>query len=76
LGAQWLFGGLLGGALAGWATAAAAGSSHPWLLGAAIGVVAGALLGNFIATQLMTERLRPYFRRVMEERKDEIASIR
>lgn len=74
-GAPWLFGGLLGGALAGSGTAAAAGPGIPWFLGAAIGGIAGATLGNFIATHLMTERLRPYFRRVLEERRDEIEGI-
>jgi hypothetical protein len=73
--APWLFGGLLGGALAGCGVAAAAGSSHHWLLGAAIGGVAGAVLGNFIATHLMTELLRPYLRRVLEERGEELARV-
>lgn len=74
--APWLFGGLLVGALAGWGVAAAAGSSHHWLLGTAIGGVAGAVLGNFIATHLMTERLRPYLQRVLEERGEEIARVK
>jgi len=74
--APWLFGGLLGGALAGWGVAAAAGSSDHWLLGTTIGGVAGAGLGNFIASHLMTERLRPYLQRVLEERGEEIARVK
>ena len=74
--APWLFGGLLGGALAGWGVAAAAGSSHHWLLGTAIGGVAGAVLGNFIATHLLTGRLRPYLRRVLEDRGEESARVK
>lgn len=73
--APWLFGGLLGGALVGWGAAAAAGSCVSWLLGAIMGGAVGAVVGNFIATHLLTERLRPYFQRVLEERGDELAGI-
>ena len=75
-GAPWLFGGLLGGALAGWGMAAAAGSSHQGILGAALGGVAGGVLGNFIAAHLMTGQLRPYLRRVLAERGEEVAQVR
>ena len=71
-----LFGGLLGGALAGWGIAAAAGLGEHWLLGASIGAVGGAVAANFIATHSMTTRLRPYLRRVMEERREEMMRMK
>ena len=74
--APWLLGGLLGGALAGWGVAAAAGSGHHWLLATGLGGVAGAALGNFIGTHLLTGQLRPYLRRVLEERGEEIARVK
>jgi hypothetical protein len=33
------------------------------------------MIGAFIGVQFLTARLRPYFRRVLEERKDEIAQF-
>jgi hypothetical protein len=76
----WLFGGLLSGALAGWMTVNRNGLSDSvgWekklLVVSACGV-AGAMIGAFIGAQYLTARLRPYFRRVLEERKDEIAQF-
>jgi outer membrane lipoprotein SlyB len=74
VGGPWITGGILAGALAGLAVAAA-GLSQSKLLIIAAGGLAGALLGTFIGAQLVTARLRPYYRRVLEERKDEIAQI-
>ncbi len=54
-----------------------AGNGHSYsksLVIAASGLV-GALVGVFIGTQILTAQLRPYLRRVLEERKDEIAQI-
>ena len=70
----WMFGSIAIGALAGWLTVASCRFSHPILVVAA-GGVAGAIAGNFIGLQFLTARLRPYLRRVLEERKDEIARI-
>lgn len=70
----WLFGGILIGALAGWLTDARCHLAHPILLATAGGCV-GALTGNVIGLQFLTARLRPYLRRVLEERKDELARI-
>ncbi len=74
-GGPWITGGMLGGALAGGMVVVGAGLSHSILLVIAAGGLAGALPGGFIAGQLLTARLRPYYRRVLEERKDEIAQI-
>ena len=70
----WLFGCILIGALAGWLTVAGCHLSHPILI-VASGGGAGAITGNFIGLQFLTVRLRPYLRRVLDERKDEIARI-
>jgi hypothetical protein len=37
--------------------------------------LAAAMIGTFVDGQFLTARLRPYFRRVLEERKDELAQI-
>jgi uncharacterized membrane protein YeaQ/YmgE (transglycosylase-associated protein family) len=71
----WLFAGLLGGALAGWALAAITDATHFKILAAVAGGLGGAVSGNFIATHFMTERLRPYLKRVLEERREEIERI-
>ena len=76
LGGPWITGGILTGALAGWLVVAAAGLAHSKLLVIAAGGLAGALVGIFIGGQLFNARLRPYYRRVLEERKDEIAKIK
>jgi len=48
--------------------------SHPdWFLIA--GGLGGGLVGNFLGSQLLTARLRPYLRRVLTERRDEIDRI-
>jgi outer membrane lipoprotein SlyB len=73
-GAPWITGGILTGALGGLA-AATAGLSQSKLLVIIAGGLAGALLGVFISAQILTAQLRPYYRRVLEERKDEIAQI-
>ena len=70
----WMFGSILIGVLAGWLTVAGCQLSHPILLVAA-GGFAGGIIGNFIGVQFLNARLRPYLRRVLEERKDEIARI-
>lgn len=76
----WLFGGLLSGVLAGWMAVNWNGLSDSvgWekklLVVSAFGL-AGAITGAFIGAQFLTARLRPYFRRVLEERKDEIAQF-
>jgi hypothetical protein len=75
VGAPWLFGGILSGALAGWMVVAGIGLSHLKLLVIATFALAGAMIGVFIGTQILTAQLRPYLRRVLEERKDEIAQI-
>jgi uncharacterized membrane protein YeaQ/YmgE (transglycosylase-associated protein family) len=75
LGAPWLFGGILSGLLAGWLAITIKSLSHWKLIVMTASGLAGALVGIFIATQILTARLRPYFRRVLEERKDEIAQI-
>ncbi len=66
----WLFGGLTSGLLAGWTL-----FGRDLLLVPVCGV-AGAAIGAFIAGQVLIARLRPYIRRVLEERKDEITQIR
>jgi hypothetical protein len=76
----WLFGGLLSGMLASWMAVNRNGLSDPvgWekkLLVASACGLAGAMVGAFIGAQFITARLRPYFRRVLEERKDEIAQF-
>lgn len=79
-GGFWLFGGLLAGAVAGWVAvtqtglASSVGAKHPLLFAGACGL-AGVLTGIFIGTQIFTAQLRPYLRRVLEERRDEIARI-
>ncbi len=72
---RYVFGGLLCGALAGWGIASASGSSHLKLLivtSAIVGLIAGSFSGNHV----LHSRMRPYLRRVLEERKDEIAQIK
>lgn len=73
-GSCWLFGCILIGALAGGLTDTGCHFSHPILV-VTVGGLVGALIGVFISTQFLTARLRPYLRRVLEERKDELAQI-
>jgi hypothetical protein len=75
LGLPWILGGILSGALAGWMLVASIGLSHSNLLAIAAGGLAGAIIGVFIGAQILTAKVRPYLRRVLEERKDEIARI-
>ncbi len=75
VGGPWITGGILAGALPGGLAVAADGLSRSKLLVMAAGGLTGALLGIFIGAQILTARLRPYYRRVLEERKDEIAQI-
>ncbi len=70
----WFLGCILIGALAGWLTVTSCHLSHPILIATA-GGGAGAIIGSFIGLQFLTARLRPYLRRVLEERRDEIAQI-
>lgn len=74
-GAPWIFGGIFSGALAGWLVVAGIGLTHSQLLVIIAGGLAGAVLGIFIGTQILTAQLRPYLRRVLEERKDELGQI-
>lgn len=75
-GLPWLGGGIVSGAVVGWVAAASCGlSPSKAMLAAGAGGLVGVIAGAFIGGQLMTARLRPYFRRVLEERKDEIAQI-
>jgi hypothetical protein len=71
-GTRWILAGILGGAIAGWGLASLTGFSHPKLLISLCGL-AGVVVSIFFAQQVHTKLLRPYLRRVLEERKDEIA---
>src|SRR5579863_5091893 len=73
-GTRWILAGILGGAIAGWGLVSLAGSSHPKLVITLCGL-AGLVVSIFFAQQVHTGLLRPYLRRVLEERKDEIARI-
>ena len=73
-GAPWIVGGIFGGAMIGWGMVSFAGFSHAKLLITLFGL-GGAAIGIFLATQINFTRLRPYLRRVVEERKNEIAKI-
>jgi len=75
LGLPWIRGGILSGALAAWLVAAGIGLSHGKPLVIAAGGLAGAIIGVFIGGQILTAKLRPYLRRVLEERQDEIARV-
>jgi len=76
----WVLGGLAVGALAGglavadgvsWQFAALGKTMPVVIAGGLAGFVAGSLLG----TQWIHTRMRPYFRRVLDERKEEIEQI-
>ncbi|HZR16866.1 MAG TPA: hypothetical protein VFE51_06020 [Verrucomicrobiae bacterium] len=73
-GTPWIVGGIFGGAMMGWGLASLSGFSHPKLASTFFGL-GGAAIGLFLATQINFTRLRPYLRRVVEERKNEIAKI-
>jgi len=75
MGTPWMLGGMFSGALAGYGLVAALGRSHPQLLVVGALALAGLTIGIFVGGQILTARLRPYLRRVLEERKDEIARI-
>jgi hypothetical protein len=75
-GSPWILGGILGGVLAGWGVVAGIGLSHSKWLVLSTFVLGGAMAGTFIGAQLLTGRVRPYLRRVLEERKEEIAQIK
>ncbi len=70
-----MLGGIFSGAVAGYGLVTSLGQSHWKLLVIAAFGLAGLITGIFIGTQLLTARLRPYLRRVLDERKDEIARI-
>ncbi len=74
-GAPWGFGGLVSGALVGWGIVRLTGSVHPRLLITLCGL-GGAVLSLLLAGPVQMAQLRPYVRRVLQERKDEIAEIR
>jgi hypothetical protein len=76
----WFFAALVGGAVAGWLAVAGghftqAVSPNGKLLAAGAGGLAGAMVFTFVSAHWMNSRLRPYFRRVLEERRDEIQQI-
>ena len=73
-GTRWIVAGIIGGLVVGWGLAALTGSSHPMLVISLCGF-AGLVVSLFFAQQVQTKLLRPYLRRVLEERKDEIARI-
>lgn len=75
LGLPWMLGGLLAGALVGAVALAVTGLAYSKLLVVTLCGCAGVAVGIFVAAQLQTAQLRPYLRRVLEERKDEIARI-
>jgi uncharacterized membrane protein YeaQ/YmgE (transglycosylase-associated protein family) len=75
-GAPWILGGVLCGTFAGWMVVANNEHSYLKYLVMAAGGLIGALVGVFIGGQILTAQLRPYLRRVLEERKDEIAQIK
>jgi hypothetical protein len=75
-GLPWLLGGGLGGALLAGLIHASAGFTHSRVLVIIAGGLVGFLLGTFIATQFQTAQIRPYYRRVLEERRTEIANIK
>jgi len=76
----WVVGGIAVGALAGGLAVAggvtwqfaALGKTLPVILA---GGLAGAVVGSSLGAQWIHEKLRPYFRRVLEERKAEIERI-
>ena len=77
---SWVVGCILGGMVAGWVAVNgwSFSNSAGWaknLLVLPVCGLAGALIGNLIANPIFHARLRPYIRRVLEERKDEIAQI-
>jgi len=77
----WVFGGLAIGAMAG-GLAVAGGVSWPFAaLGKTLPVVIAGGLAGFVAgslqgAQWLHARMRPYFRRVLEERKEEMEQIK
>ena len=73
-GAPWIVAGIFGGVIIGWGLVSLSGFSHPKLVITLCGL-GGAAIGIFLATQINFTRLRPYLRRVVEERKNEIAKI-
>lgn len=73
-GAPWIVAGIFAGAMAGWGLLSLTGLAHPKLVIPLCGL-GGAAIGIFLAAQINFRRLRPYLRRVVEERKNEIAKI-
>jgi len=73
-GTAWILAGIFCGAIAGWSLVALTGFCYPKLLIGLCGL-AGLVVSIFFAQQLHTARLRPYLRRVREERQDEIARV-
>lgn len=74
MGAPWMLAGIFGGAMIGWGAVSFTGASYPILLITVCGL-GGAAIAIFLATQIHTAQLRPYLRRVLEERRTEIAKI-
>ena len=74
-GTPWGLGGLVAGTMVGWGLVHLTGSAHPGLL-MTLCALGGAVLALFLAGPVQMAQLRPYLRRVLEERRDEIAEIR
>ena len=76
----WIFGGIAAGVLAGGLAVASGvgwpiapwGRTLPVLIA---GGIAGTVGGTLLGTHWIHRKLRPYFRRVLEERKEEIERI-
>jgi hypothetical protein len=73
-GTRWILAGILCGAIAGWGLDSLTGFSQPKLLISLCGL-AGLAASIFFAQQAQTKLLRPYLRRVIDERKEEIARL-
>ena len=73
-GTGWILAGMLGGTIAEWGLVSLIDFSHPNLL-LSLCCLAGVVVSIFFAQQVHNECLRPYLRRVLEERREEIARI-
>jgi hypothetical protein len=74
-GTPWMLSGLLLGGVAAWLTTQGTGPGHARWLWVVLGALVGAGLATFVVGQFVAARLRPYFRRVRDERREEIGRI-